>query len=92
MLEYLRCEIASMMFVDGQVVTIGTPKGKFLQTHPAIIASFNAYFLYGNCEHNYYTCTIMLANIVIHTIDDLSNQYQSVPTSFHDRPYSPRQN
>lgn len=52
MLESLGCEVASMMFVDGQVVTIGTPKGKkFLQTHPAILSSFNAYFLYGKCEH-----------------------------------------
>lgn len=50
MLRSVDCEVATMMFVGGQEVTVGTPKGKkFLQTHPAIISSFNAYFLYG--EH-----------------------------------------
>ena len=61
MLQSLGCEVASMMFVDGQVVTIGTPKGKkFLQTHPAIISSFNAYFLYGKC-----TCVHVLVPLVL---------------------------
>ncbi len=50
MLQSVGCEVATMMFVDGQVITVGTPKGKnFLQTHPAIVSSFNSYFLYG--EH-----------------------------------------
>ncbi len=56
MLQSVGCEVATMMFVDGQVSTvIGTPKGKdFLQTHPAIVSSFNAYFQYGTslyCMH-----------------------------------------
>ncbi len=56
MLQSVGCEVAAMMFVDGQVITvIGTPKGKdFLQTHPAIVSSFGAYFKYGTslyCMH-----------------------------------------
>ena len=82
MLESLGCEVASMMFIDGQVVTIGPPKGKkFLQTHPAILSSFNAYFLYGKGERIILVLLCFMANIVIHTVDDLSNKYQSVPTS-----------
>ncbi len=55
MLQSVGCEVATMLFVDGQVITVGTPKGKnFLQTHPAIVSSFNAYFQYGTslyCMH-----------------------------------------
>ena len=47
LLQSVGCEVATMMFVDGQVITVGTPEGKkFLQTHPAIISSFNSHFLY----------------------------------------------
>ena len=70
MLQSLRCDVASMIFVDGQVVTVGTPKGKkILQTHPAIISSFDAYFLDGKCVH------VLMLLIVIHIVDDLSNKY-----------------
>ena len=48
LLQSLGCEMATMMFLDGQTVTVGTPLGKqFLQSHPAIISSFNSFFLYG---------------------------------------------
>ena len=40
--------MATMMFIDGKIVTIGTALGKqFLQSHPAIISAFNSFFLYG---------------------------------------------
>ena len=48
MLQSLGCNVATMMFVDGQTITVGSTKGKeFLLSHPAILSSFNTFFLYG---------------------------------------------
>lgn len=51
MLQSLGCNVATMMFFDGQTVTVGTTDGKkFVLSHAAILSSFNSYFLYGKCE------------------------------------------
>ena len=48
LLQSLGCEMATMMFVDKKVLSVGTTDGKkFLQSHPAILSSFSSYFLYG---------------------------------------------
>ena len=36
MLQSVGCEVATMMFVDGQVITVGTPKGKNFLQNPCI--------------------------------------------------------
>ncbi|XP_064392036.1 uncharacterized protein LOC135339719 isoform X2 [Halichondria panicea] len=47
LLQSLGCEMATMMFVDKKVLSVGTTDGKkFLQSHPAILSSFSSYFLY----------------------------------------------
>ena len=48
LLQSVGCEMAGMMYVDGKIVTVGTELGKqFLQKHPAVLTSFNSFFVYG---------------------------------------------
>ena len=62
MLESLGCEMSSMFYTsDGQTLTIGTAKGKkFLESHPAILSSFNTHFLYGMLKYNILMFSITL--------------------------------
>ena len=37
-----------MFYIDGELLTVGTTKGKsYLNSHPAIISTFQSHFLYG---------------------------------------------
>ena len=46
--EQLGFEVANMYCLDGEVVTVGTRKGKaYLNSHPAILSTFQSKFLYG---------------------------------------------
>ena len=39
--------MASMYYLDKEIITVGTKKGKvYLNSHPAIVATFQAEFLY----------------------------------------------
>lgn len=51
-----------MFYIDGELVTVGTTKGKsYLNSHPAIISTIQSHFLYGigivmrNCHSYSYT-------------------------------------
>ena len=47
-LQQLGCEMAAMYYLNGELVTVGSKKGKdYLTSHPAILATFQAKFLYG---------------------------------------------
>ena len=46
--EQLGFQLASMIYIDGETVTVGTKGGKaYLSSHPAILSSFQSHFLYG---------------------------------------------
>lgn len=46
--EQLGFQLASMYYIDGETVTVGTKGGKaYLNSHPAILSSFQSQFLYG---------------------------------------------
>ena len=47
--EELGFHFASMFYIDGELVTVGTKKGKsYRNSHPAIISTFQSHFLYGH--------------------------------------------
>ena len=49
--EELGFHFAGMYYIDGEIVTGGTKKGKsYLNSHPAIMATFQSHFLYGNSK------------------------------------------
>ena len=51
--EELGFGFAGMYYIDGELVTVGTKKGKaYLTSHPAILATFQSHFLYGNYSNS----------------------------------------
>ena len=58
-----------MYYVDGEVATVGTKKGKsYLNSHPAIIATFQSLFLYGNnhrFDHQYNTSYFIILQMTL---------------------------
>ena len=56
--EELGFHVASMFYVDGELITVGTRTGKsYLNSHPAIMATFQSHFLYG-IELYYHYCSL----------------------------------
>ena len=56
--QQLGFEMAAMYYMNGEIMTVGTKKGKdYLTSHPAILSTFQAKFLYGKS-----TITILKVN------------------------------
>ena len=85
--QQLGVQMASMYYLDGEIVTVGTQGGKaYLNSHPAILATFQANFLYGEFAkvahprngkaESHMEMTLMLSIYVwlIHTISSFSHE------------------
>ena len=78
--------MASMYYLDGKIVTMGTTKGKaYLNSHPAILATYQAEFLYGTLLCTPYThavtCSIIILLSYSYTTEDFVAQSKSATAS-----------
>ena len=78
-MQQLGIQVASMYYFDGEIVTVGTTKGKaYLNSHPAILAAYQAEFLYSTLLCTPYThavtCSIIILLSYSYTTEDFVAQ------------------
>ncbi|XP_064382532.1 uncharacterized protein LOC135331338 isoform X2 [Halichondria panicea] len=82
LLQSLGCEMATMMFVDKKVLSVGTTDGKkFLQSHPAILSSFSSYFLYDDLSKKQFATPATAASASTTSLNTNSSSFNVTSTN-----------